>query len=755
MSTKPYDVELCRELTGRVRESGLAWTPAPDRYEPGDTVVLDVKTVCPETETHATFRIESFVGGGFAGQIYRVVLERCALPDALNPLKVGDRCALKILAPSRGRARFRNLLYAMGFQAPFSAELTEAACRSGLLWQRILRIAMEIEQGRPESIPEVYASFFDPAIRAYGEVREWIEGRTWRLEADDQWRLRRRWRTVDPAATHSPEYVAKRQFMARLVELMHGLGAQELARQYEWWTMKSQPNVLKRPGFGHGPGDGLCAVDFRAGLVLLPFLPMSPVDYRLILEGIRRGSLVQFDRADMAQLKRYAEAHEASNPELASAVEALEIADRRYRRSMPDIAHQGLRLCFDRSLRHDVRDGLVEAYVSARLVDEDGARRLRESRLLFALFYGLGLVPVLGRVLRRLIGHGAFRRHVGAMLTDGATFRRAGRVTIASQLIRWLRKGRIGAERARRMADRPVRFWCERLTLGLLPFPWLHRVCAEPAFVGLKLKRAFGFIRSFFKDPAFREQWLTDQVREGHAEGMLEDAERDEILAHAKDPFIAKYLECLGVHFATLPVTQIVSVTIGGVAAAWHMMSGGTGKGALMIFGGIVAFFQVFPVSPGSICRGLFVVYLMVRERNFHSYMIAAPVSFVKYIGYLAFPLEMVATYPSLSRFMASRWATSSVHIVPVFGEKGALLEHMVFDAFFNLLRIAGRHMRRHIRGILDVWLLAGVVALAVAFGLYGLGPTSKWGINLLLAVAALCVLPRVLFYPLLRRGKK
>ena len=34
---------------------------------------------------------------------------------------------------------------------------------------------------------------------------------------------------------------------------------------------------------------------------------------------------------------------------------------------------------------------------------------------------------------------------------------------------------------------------------------------------------------------------------------------------------------------------------------------------------------------------------------------------------------------------MAGRYASSMVRIVPVFGEKGALAEHWLFDLFFNI----------------------------------------------------------------------
>jgi hypothetical protein len=62
----------------------------------------------------------------------------------------------------------------------------------------------------------------------------------------------------------------------------------------------------------------------------------------------------------------------------------------------------------------------------------------------------------------------------------------------------------------------------------------------------------------------------------------------------------------------------------------------------------------------------------------------AFAISYFKYIGYLAFPIQMAYRYPELARFMAGHWSTGAVHIVPVFGERGAWLEHAVFDMFYN-----------------------------------------------------------------------
>ena len=115
----------------------------------------------------------------------------------------------------------------------------------------------------------------------------------------------------------------------------------------------------------------------------------------------------------------------------------------------------------------------------------------------------------------------------------------------------------------------------------------------------------------------------------------------------------------------------------------------------------------------------------------------------------------MVTTYPVLARFMAARWATDAVHVVPVFGENGALLEHAVFDMCFNLPRAFGVWAGKRMKGLLDLWLLAGLVILGIVFGVLREPWHSKAGLNTILAVTAACILPRVLFYPMLKRSRK
>jgi len=305
---------------------------------------------------------------------------------------------------------------------------------------------------------------------------------------------------------------------------------------------------------------------------------------------------------------------------------------------------------------------------------------------------GIGVAVVgsaLGRLIRRIWGRTDYRRHYVRMLVSPAYLIRAVRGRIAEALMQWHRDGRVGDQRAEAICASPVRF-VAHLPLSALPAD-LHRFCTDGQFLRKKLHYIFiRPVKLYFSHEA-REQWLRDMLAEGRANGMLSDEDHAIIEARIKEPFIQKYLQSLAVHVCTLPITQIVSV----IVALWYKYSHGLGWAEAwdeMVL--ILIIFQAIPISPGSLVRGLYVVYLVIRERNFKDYNIAVFLGFFKYIGYLAFPIQMAYRYPALARFMAGHWATGAVHVVPVFGEAGALLEHAVFDLFYNYPLTVRRRMR-------------------------------------------------------------
>ncbi len=716
---EPVDpaVALRRELRRHFEACDLLRPLRIGRYEAGETLDLDVTGVVPARAARVRARVERFVGGGFAGQVYRVRIERIDAEDGpLAGIEVGGVYAIKILKPPSAFACvFRDFLYFLAYQGAFSAQVNPDAVRVGVLWQKLIRRAGRRRFGREDAVCDTYATFYDANFHSFGEINEWVSGRIWKFEVDD--RLFERWDFTGepPPDISSPEYVTKKLFMDDLVALLHEMGAPELARQYEWWTCKSQPNALKRLSYEHSPREGVTAIDFRAGLALLPFLPMSPADFPLILRGLRHGRIVQFDRSDPDRFERFLDAHREDFEDLAPVVAELKEKERIYRASLPDITHHHVRLLTDGSLRRSVREGTIVGWRNGGRIDDKHADRLRRRPGLFAWIFTISLIPLLGPLVLRLWGDKRRRAHVKRMLLSPRYLWRAMRGARVEVLINWHRQGRLADERALALVHRPVRFWVQRILVSWLPPPW-HRALCEPSWGWQVLTEKVKFLLRFLRDAPFRERWLLEQVRLGREEGMLSAEEADKIEAQVKDPFIQKYLKCLAVHLCTVPVTQVVMVLVGAAVTGYYLTRGLPWAQALAAGSAAGALVQFLPISPGSIARGLFVVYMMIRERDIKNYYIAAPISFLHVIGYLAFPLQMVAHDPALARFMAGRWATSAVRFVPVFGEHGGLPEHAVFDLFFNLpLSVRRYYHRRPVATIAYILLIVALLAYPLA----------------------------------------
>ncbi len=683
-----YSIEVCKELEARFQSARLYRPMRVARYDAGTELLYSVTGIEKANKARVKLVIERFVGGGFAGQVYKVKI--LSIDDGpIAGLQAGQVYAMKILIPPSNFSRlFRNVLYWIGFQGAFQLQVNPEAARAGALWQKFIRRAAKIKFGDENTVVNIYGTFIDEKLGSCGELSEWIDGRTWRLEVDEHLDLLKRWlrgRPVDQEQLGSPEYRAKRQFMNDFVKFLHDTGAYELARQYEWLTCKSQPNCLKRQGTDDNPSGGLVAVDFRAGLALLPFLPMSPGDFKLIAKGIMRGSLVQFDRGDVSKLETFIRLHGDEFSDMGEMLEELKADERVYRDSVPDITHNHIRLLYSKKLWSTIFDSAVTGWKVRNLVDEEHQQKLRRSRSLTLLYLITGAIPFLRTFLRRIWGRADWRKHYRSILTSTDYFWRSVQARIAEKVIVWHRAGRISPERVLNLQQHIEKFICH-LPLSILP-AGLHRFLTDWAFFKDKLHYIFVRPIKLYFNAKFREQWLRDMVDEGKNKHILSNKDADTILSQLHEPYIQRYLVSLVVHLLTLPLTQIVSVIV-----AWiYWRKTGDKLGA----GGILVLFQITPISPGSIARGLYAVGIAIYDRSFKDYNIAVFLSFFKYIGYLAFPIQMTYHYPALARFMASHWATEATHIVPVFGERGALLEHWIFRLFYNWPLTIRRRMRR------------------------------------------------------------
>ena len=694
-----YSIEICKKLEGRYRDAELHRPMRVGQYDDGQELIYDVREIAGANEAKVRVVVEKFVGGGFAGQVYRVrVVAIETHGGSIEGIEVGGVYAMKILIPpSKFSLLFRNAIYWIGFQGPFQLQVNPMAARAGALWQKFIRRGAKIRFGDEKTVVDIHATFVDHVMGSCGELSEWVDGRTWRLEVDDRLDFLKQWRKgkeVEIARLGSPEYRTKYEFMHEFVKMLHDMGGHEFARQYEWSTCKSQPNCLKRKETDNDPSEGLVAVDFRAGLALLPFLPMSPGDFRLIVNGLGRGSLVQFDRGNISKLEHFIEEHNEDFADMHGMLDELKASERVYRDSVPDITHNHIRLLYNRRLWSTMLDSAVTGWKVQNIVDDKGARKLGGSNILRVLFALIGLIPLLGVPVQRVFGQTDWRKHYQKMLTSWDYLRRAFRGRATEKTIIWHRAGRIDGDGAIRVAESG---WCfmEHLTLSILPVG-LHRLLTDWEYAKERLHYLFVRPIRLYFNPELREQWLRDMVTEGQQKNILSDEDADIIISQVSEPFIQKYLKSLAVHICTLPVTQIVSVLVALIYVAMHpemprAQAWGIGLG-------IIALFQVVPISPGSLVRGFYVLYLVIREKNFKDYNIAVFLGFFKYIGYLAFPIQMAYRYPVLARFMAGHWANESVHIIPVFGESGALLEHWVFCLFYNWPLTIRRRIQKRVK---------------------------------------------------------
>jgi len=532
---------------------------------------------------------------------------------------------------------------------------------------------------------------------------------------------------IDTPGVGAPEYRAKKACMARMVRLCHRVGARELARQYEWWTCKSQPNCLKRVDSEGDQEAGLTAVDFRAGLALLAYLPMSPGDLKLIAGGlVKRGALVQFDRGNVATLEAFIAERPDAFADMADALAELKTREDAYRNSLIDITHNHVRLLGSPKLWRGITAAGRTSWRVRNITDDAADASLRGSAIKTCLFATLGVligaastakaigllglvivgvgaifgwrsdaavalavaaawvfgggvvVSIFARLIRTMWGRGDLRRHYWWMATDPGYFIRGVRAHAVEKVIEWHREGRVSAGRAERVKGSLLHF-AANLPLSVLP-AGLHRFFADHKFAWQKLTYIVARPMKLYFNHEVREQWMRDMLDDGLAHGMVSGDEAATIRQQLDEPFIQKYLKSLAVHVCTLPVTQIVSVIL---AICYWDTSQGWGVNWARA-GAILLAFQLTPISPGSLTRGLYVVGMVIKDRNYRDYKIAVWMGFWKYIGYLSFPIQMAKRYPAIARFMAGRWATGAVHILPVFGERGALAEHAVFDLFYN-----------------------------------------------------------------------
>jgi len=660
--------DLLEHLIGILRPGG---------YDPGDVVSARVKDI-DEVEHQAQFEIEKYCGGGFAGQVYRARLVSC--DDTWLPL--GSAVALKFFSPRSGFRRFfRDILYFLSFQGPFPHQYNEASVRTGLYLTRALRWVSQVEFGSECHINDCHGTFWDDHICAFAEVQEWVEGRITDPEVDSgiltRWRHNRRVRRARRAGTASElllestgEIAAKKAFMNALVKVCAGLGLDDLARQVYWWTGMSQANVLTRNSEGRPPE--FVWVDRRPGL---PGWLLSLGDFPLLAQAIQRGSIPPFDRIDFGRLRGYPKAPDRAAWQ--SVVDRLQAVDEEYRGSQLDLFGHRLRLITSGRLRQSVARGIVDYWHRTGRVDDRTRDGLLRSWFRIIPHVLVSCVPVIGRRAHKFIGSAAYRGHVRRVLLDypytWEYLDRARKTSVAG----WRRDNRTSDARAERLLRSIPLYLLDRICFWWSPASW-QLFLTDWAYAWRSTKRAFANSYRYIFDLPYRRhvnlEWVRQRTDEDVRHGYVSREEAEVFVSTAGADAMQQYITGIMVTIALLPASEITFVLLAaaGLASIKDFESLREGLRALGWWA-LPLGLMLLTMSPGGVMRFLYCVCQWIRHPRV-SYAAASALALFRAVGYLSFPVQIARTYPQFSGYLLTWSVCHLVNMVPVFGERGGLL---------------------------------------------------------------------------------
>jgi hypothetical protein len=661
----------------------LYFVPRLRMYLPGET--LEVQVYLPQGQRIGweSFQIEAFAGSGFAGQVYRALPQVGVLPGT----QIGVSLALKFLRPSsRWKERFRDVLFFLSYQTIFAPRLREPGLQAGLLLTEILHQLMVQEDGQSAMFARPLGYFWDERLATFAEIYSWEIGRPPFYTPDDGLILRWFAGRKDPPDS---EMQRKKQFMHWLADRCYQYGAQGIARQFEWGTWVAQSNVLTRPA-GSGNEAEFVAVDWRPGLAVPFFLPLSPAHARLIVRGIWRGQWVQFDQVDHKCLLEYLGRHPEITDQVSKSLEAFLPAERAYRAGLPDLWQSGDRLLENKVSRKSVQAALIEDWEKLGRVGEVTAKKLKTSRQFFSVMFFFSFLPLVGTRLQKLAGCARYRAHLWCWLSRLHYRQAALDALCARDLIEWQWQGRVPASQIDRLTGSRRRYLLQKITLSWLPATF-HRLVVDRQALSALAQRWFVQPARLLVSAGARQAWLALVVKAQVGRGVVAENEAEGILLSMQDPRLHTFVRDLGLFVGLEFFARLVylSLAIYGIAQDnfWPLFVAALG-----------------PVSPSGVLRLGYILLELVADlpsifQHRDLRLLTARLSGIliapwRFIGNFCVPVEMFAYEPRFALLVADYFTSELVRHVPVFGGRGRLLEYVAFQLTFNLPLSVERALR-------------------------------------------------------------
>ena len=525
------------------------------------------------------------------------------------------------------------------------------------------------------------------SLASYVEIHEWVASRPILYEADDTLLIRWLGRSEVPAQT---EIARKKGFMDRLAGLCRQMGADGLARQYDWYSMISQANVLTRAA----AASEFIAVDCRPGLAFPFFLPLSPAHLRICLQGLRRGVLAHYDECDLARLEAFLASQPLLATGLAQLVEQLHADNTAYRGALPDLWHRGFQFLIDPDLRRRLRAASVEDWARTGLAAPQTGEALKRSGLAFSGIFLLQIIPLVGPVLARMAANPSYRSHLIEILRGSAYRKTWLDLSQARDLAEWEAVGRIPADHSTRLRSSMGAYLAEKLACAWMPVG-LHRFLIDPAaqhrFLDAKLLQPLRLLTR----QAARTAWLESIIQFELDRGVLTGERAAALIDQTHQPQMHGFIRDLGFTAGLDVFSRLVYLVLGLYAIS---------TGDLLPLG----LAALGPIPPSGPLRVVYLLGLLandllrlVRRRHIPraGRLILARLGALliapwRGIGNLFPVMEMSAFYPRLSLLLADYHIEQAVNSIPVLGGRGKLLEYWVFQASYNLPMSVKRFIR-------------------------------------------------------------
>ena len=515
----------------------------PDRrgYYIGEKVQSQVHGLDGQIIGNETFTIEQSPGSGFAGQVYKALPESGILFEAGRET-VDASVAVKVLRPkSRFKEAFREFLFRLCFQTSFAPRLREEALRSGLIWQKLLRIAAGIEIGTVSAITKPYGYYWDDEIKSYSEIHEWIDARSPRYEADNQILIRRFQRNGNPT---NSEMRRKKHFMSEMVNLCNQIGAFGIARQYEWFTFVAQANVLSRRNPTEGQSE-FVVIDTRPGLAIPFFLPLSPTHLRIILHGLKSGVFIHFDEVDFRRLDKYLANHTAAFASVDGLIQKLREDDECYRNSLPNLWHTRTRIVRDAAFRCNVQTAIISDWKKLDLISKKKAGQLETGFSRCIPYLMLDNLPFVGTQLLRFAGNEHYRHYLKKVASDSIYLAEAIEVHRAYDLIEWVDSGRVSMKRADMLSNSILNYAEDKVVFSWLP-RGLHRFSTDKEIRTKLIRDVFIDPMRLFTNNEFRKEWLGGIIEQQCERGIVTTNEAAKLKEQANDSWMRGFVQDLG-----------------------------------------------------------------------------------------------------------------------------------------------------------------------------------------------------------------